>query len=155
MEEYQEFHTKLSLILGNKHKVEELFERPLELQIDASYRIGKSIAVLRNETVIGHLNRHAARTVWIHLKQGNSVQAEVYRSQFDGFQNAIRFSTLTNAYEVGVKVRIFFPDTVDGIRRISGASDAKFFLSYILKNHLNSFPGITRSNCPESLFHLI
>ena len=155
MEEYQEFYTKLSLISGKKRSIDELTGQPIELQIDAAYRIGKSVAVLHKETVIGHLNRYAAKTIWIHLKHGHSVQAEIYNSHFEGFKNAIRYSTLTNASEVGIRIRVYFPDTFDGDCRISGQSDAKLFLAYILKHHLNSFPGITRSNCPPSLVHLI
>ena len=154
MEEYQQFYSKVVLI---KHAVDDftiLEDKMLELQIDVSFTIGKSVAVLHDGRVIGHLARRAAKTVWIHLKCGHKVEARVY-TEINEFKNTICFSNRSKSPEVGIEIRIFFVDVVDGARRISGNNQATSFLGFFVKHHLNSFPGVTQPNCPPSLIHFM
>ena len=155
MEEFQEFFSKIVLISSFEMDLAAITNKNVSLQIDAAYKIGRSIAVLLDEQVIGHLTRSASRSIWMQLKFGHRLEATVYGTLENGFQNKIQFSMLTKSLELGVCIRCFFHDCFDGTRRISGNTDAKLFLAYVLKHRLNCFPGVTVSNCPPSLLHFM
>jgi hypothetical protein len=62
---------------------------------------------------------------------------------------------LTKSQELGIRIRMFFGDSVEDGRHISGNYDAKVFLSHIKEHRLNCFPGVTRKNCPPTVKHLL
>ena len=125
--------------------------KKVDLKIDVAYTIGKSISVLLEGTVIGHLVRHAAKPVWNHLKFNCKIEANIYDKLDNGFNNSICYSSLSKSPEIGIQIHFFFVDSLDGHLHVSGNSDASLFLTYVLKHRLNCFPGVTRSNCPSSL----
>ena len=152
-DEYQEIYSKVILIKSEEMDLNTMIGKSLTLEIDAAYTIGKSIAVLSGGKVIGHLTRYAARPVWIQLHSGCPLTAKIYDQLGNGFKNCIQYSMLTRSFEVGITLQFHFKDALDGGRRISASSDAKFFLSYVLRHRLNCFPGVTLSNCPPELKH--
>ena len=154
MEEYQQFFSKVVLIKTAEVDYASLLEQNLELQVDLAYAIDKSVAVLYKETVIDHLTRNSAKPVSIHLRFGHRIEAHVYK-EVHGFENSICFSTRSKAPELGIRIKIVFKDFIDGGRRVSGMDQAKGFLSYMMKHRINSFPGVTWSNCPPALQYLI
>ena len=130
-------------------------DKSVLLQMDSAYSIGKSVAVLHKEQIIGHLTRYAAKPIWMHLKFGHKVEADVYKKLDNGFENSFCFSSLSKSIEVGIRIRLFFADAYDGNQRISDDHQAKLFLSYIMRHRLNCFPGVTTSNCPLSVEFLV
>ena len=152
MEEFQVMYSKAILIKAIKMDFDSMKNEEVSLEIDAGYTIGKSVAVLFNGQVTGHLTRYAARPIWMHLKGEHKINARIYGQLENGFKNSIRYSPLTKSPEVGIEICIFFVDTFDGSHRISGGSDAKLFLAHIIKHRLNCF---TVSNCPPELKHFI
>ena len=151
MEEFQDIFSKIILINKTESDLNSMIEKEVSLEIDVAYKIGKSVAVLHDGQIIGHLPRFMAKPAWLHLKLSRKLDGRIYQELDNGFQNAICFSALTRSPEVGIRLRFFFEDSVDGNQRISGSSSAKLFLTYALKHRLFSFPGITKSNCPVSL----
>ena len=154
MEEFQQFYSKVVLIKSLALDFSSIKGKNVDLELDLSFNVGKSVAVLSDGNVIGHLTSEAAVPIYIHLRFGYKVEAQVY-DMVSGFANSICYSNRSKAPEVGVQIRLFFADMVDGERRISSNNQAKGFLSYIMEHHINSFPGVTWSNCPPSLQHLI
>ena len=110
------------------------------LAIDEAYTIGKSIAVLINETIIGHLDSLATKVVWRHIRSGTKLTAEVYPN-LGNWRNKAWYSIMTHSFEVGIKVRFCDLNREDG----------KLLLAHIAKKKLNSFPGVAPCNCPEDL----
>ena len=53
MEEYQELYSKIFLIPSKILELNTMTNQKIVLQIDARYRIGKSVAILINDQVIG------------------------------------------------------------------------------------------------------
>ena len=53
-----------TIILYKEVDVKLVMSEPVTLEIDASYTIGKSIAVLHGGNVIEHLAEHEAPLVW-------------------------------------------------------------------------------------------
>ena len=116
----------------------------VSLQIDEAYRIGKSVAVLYDEKVIGHVEKIATPTIWRFLRAGDDLTAQVY----DGvgrWVNERWFSVLTYSFEIGIKIQ--FP-------RLN-REDGKLLLAHITRGKLNSFPGVRTDNCPEDLMPLV
>jgi predicted metal-dependent RNase len=157
MEEYQEFFSRVALIKSSNFDFDfpSLIGKSVQLEIDTAYTIGKSVAVLHGGQIIGHLLRCAAKPVWMHLKSGHRAEATIYKKLDSGFENSVCFSMLTKSQELGIRIRVFFVDSLDGSRHTSGNYDAKVFLSYIKKHRLNCFPGVTRRNCPPTVKDLL
>ena len=116
----------------------------VELEIDAAYTIGKSIAVLKNGSVMGHLERRAARLVWRFLRAGTLIEADVY-VEYRGWRNQPFYSILSHSYEIGVDIRI----------HTSSRDDAKLLLTHITRRKLIGFPGISVLASPENLKPLV
>ena len=155
MEEFQELYTKVILIKSLEMDLSAMKNRDVSLEVDVAYAIGKSVAVILEGQVIGHLPHFVARPVWTHLKFGHRLEATIYDRLDNGFINSVVLSSLSKSPEVGIRIRFFYLDCCDGDRRISGNSDAKFFLAYVLRHRLNSFPGVTVSDCPPALKHFL
>ena len=128
MEEFQEVFSKIILIKNPDLGLKSLVDEDVVLEIDAAYKIGKSVAVLLGDQVIGHIPRFMAKSTWLHLKLGRKLQGKVYGQLDNGFKNSICFSMLSKAQEVGIRLRFFFPDHFDGTKWVSGSTDAKLFL---------------------------
>ena len=120
----------------------------VKLEVDLSYKIGRSIAVLHNEKVIGHLERRAARVVWRHLQSNPAVTltAEVYHG-IGNWKNSQWYSVLSNAFEIGVKV-LFHTESPE---------DSRVLLAHITRKRLHNFPGveIQKRTCPEELRNMV
>ena len=155
MEEFQVLYSKVILKRDIELDLNSMKEQDVRLEIDAAYKIGKSIAVLLNDQVIGHLTHWVAKPVWLHLRHGHKLNGTIYGKLSSGFENAIRFSSFTRSPELGIEIRFYYQDYLDGSLRVSGNSQAKLLLAYIIKHRLNSFPGVTLSNCPPELKHFI
>lgn len=151
MEEYQILLTKVILRNDVEIDLNIMRERDVCLMIDASYTIGKSVAVIYENQVIGHLNQWVSKFVWLHLHVGGKMQGTVYDKLNNGFKNSTCFSTLTMSREIGIQIQFYYRDYMDGVLFISGNSQAKLFLAYAIRHHLTSFPGVTLSNCPPEL----
>jgi hypothetical protein len=67
MEEYQEFFSKV--ILNNSSNIDStsLIGKIVQLEVDTAYTIGKSVAVLFEGVIIGHLTRYAAKPIWMQV----------------------------------------------------------------------------------------
>ena len=126
-EEFQVVFSRVILTSGFEIDLNTLRDQDVTLEVDASYTIGRSVAVLWEGQVIGHLMRQITRPAWIRLQFGYKVQGKIYDC-IGGFKNSVRFSTLSKARELGIEMRFYFCDTNDGVRQITGASDAKLFL---------------------------
>ena len=68
------------------------------LEIDETYTIGKSIAVLKDSVVIGHLERYASRVVCRFLRSCAEVQAHIY-SDIRNRQNQAWYTVLSHSFE--------------------------------------------------------
>ena len=133
--------TKIILLGGVD--IASLFGSTVKLEVDNSYSIGKSVAVLVNEAIIGHLDDLSTRVVSRFLRSGSEISADVYRS-LGNCCNDSWYSVVTYSFEVGCRVR--FPN----LSRLDG----KLLLAHITKWKLNSFPGVAPCNCPEEIRHL-
>ena len=114
------------------------------LEIDESYKIGKSIAVFHDGNIIGHLERETTRLVWRHLRSHSHLAAEIY-THIGSWINKRWFTIMTYSFEIGVKIQ--FTQT--------NREDARFLLAHISRRKLNSFPGIEVDNCPRDLTSLV
>ena len=139
MENYPTLYSKV--ILSKDIDPSILIGNFVHLEVDESYSIGKSVAVLFNEEVIGHLARKSTRTVWRHIRGKTELHADIYKETGTGWKNEAWYSMLTRSFELGVRIRVCYEKR----------DDRKLFLSYITRNQLNSFPGIDFFDCPESL----
>ena len=155
MEEYQVFYSKIILKKDHEMDLNNTSERGVRLEIDVAYTLGKSVAVLHNDNVVGHLPRWAAKPVWRHLQRNGKLEGTIYDELDNGFKNKLCFSTITKSEEIGIQIRFYYHDYVDGNQCISGNSQATMILAYVMKHHLNSFPGVTVSNCPPELRYLL
>ena len=151
MEEFQVVYSTLILHKGGEMDLSTMRDQVIVIQKDASYTIGRSVAVLCNDRVIGHLPRGLARPAWMQLHCGLKLEGTLYHKLDCGFQNSIRYSFRTKAFEVGIALKFFFCDSIDGGVRISGGNEAKSFLAFVLRHRLNTFPGVTLSNWPPEL----
>ena len=151
--EYQEIYSKIILIKQFEMDLNTMKERDVKVEIDEMYRIGKSVAILLDDRIIGHLPPTIAKAAWTHLRHGGKMTATIYDRLDNGFPNSLCYSALSKTTEVGIRIRFFFADSSDAGRKISGTSEAKFFLAYALKHRLNSFPGVTSSNSPPEVKH--
>ena len=120
----------------------KLIGNTVDLEIDQSFKIGHSIAVLFQGTVVGHLERQAARVVWRHLRSkfASPMTAEIYH-QFGTLKNDRWFSAMTHSFEIGV--RITFHGT--------SVEDARLLLAHASRRKLHSFSGVEVDKCPEDL----
>jgi hypothetical protein len=132
------------IILYKEIDVSILTGSAVALQIDASYTIGKSIAVLHRGDVIGHLDRRVAPVVWRFLRSGTELSAEVLQG-IGNWKNERWFSVVTHSFEIGVKIRFF----------LHTREDARLLLIHIARWKLNSFPGVEVENCPTVLLPLV
>ena len=130
------------VILTNGVDVKHLFGTTVQLEADAAYKIGRSVAVLSKGSVIGHLERRAARVVWRHLRSkfASPMTAEIYH-QFGTLKNDRWFSAMTHSFEAGV--RITFHGT--------SVEDARLLLAHASRRKLHSFSGVEVDKCPEDL----
>ena len=108
------------IILMEHCDMAPLLESQVDLEIDLSYTIGKSIAVLKDGTIIGHLDRMATRLVWRFLRSNAQIEAIIY-SQNCGWQLQPWFSILTHSFEMN-------------------REDAKLLLEHVTRRNLNHFP---------------
>ena len=132
------------VVLNDETNATKLFGSNVILEIDRAYTIGKSIAVIREENVIGHLDKSASRVIWRFLRSNSRIVANLYTS-IHGWQNQRSYSALTYSHEIGVKIS--FPDL--------GRSEGKLLLAHVARHKLNCFPGVTPWNCPEALKLLV
>ena len=134
------------IILVRNVDVNSLIGSAVQLEVDVAYKIGRSIAVLHDGKVIGHLEKRAARVVWRHLRSDpvSMLAADIY-SNLGNWKNKQWFSVLSHSYEIGVKVRFL---------KASG-EDRRLLLAHITRKKLNSFAGVERSNCPPNLSSLV
>ena len=137
-------HLYSKIILLGETKITDLTMASLSVEIDKAYTIGKSIAVLHDGTVLGHMDRLSSRVVWRHLSSGTNLTAEVY-PRIGSWENGTWYSAMTRSFEVGIRINFCNLTREDG----------KLLLAHIAKNRLNSFPGIAPSNCPDELKQLL
>ena len=116
----------------------------VKLEIDEGYRIGKSVAVLHDGMVIGHVEKIATPTIWRFLRSGDKLSAEVYKG-VGKWVNERWFSVLTYSFEIGIKIQ--FPKL--------NREDGKLLLAHITRGKLNSFPGVRVDSCPKDLVPLV
>ena len=135
-------HSKVVLIDGENPT--KLFGLDVTLEIDQAYTIGKSIAVVHDENIIGHLDKSASRVIWRFLRSNSKLVANLYTS-INGWKNQRSYSALTFSHEIGVKIS--FPNL--------SRSDGKLLLAHIARHKMNCFPGVTPWNCPEVLKLLV
>ena len=128
------------IILRKEVDAATLIGSIVKLEIDETYTIGKSIAVLKDAVVIGHLERHASRVVWRFLRSGAKVEARIY-SDFRDHQNQAWFIILSHSFEIGVKVQFCNMDR----------EDSKLLLAHFTRKKLLSFPGVSAFfSCPKN-----
>ena len=133
------------IVLVRDVDVAHLFGKDVELEIDAAFKIGRSVAVLSAGTIIGHLERRAARVVWRHLRSSTSpMKGEIY-NHVGSLKNERWFSVLTHSFEVGVKIRF----------HEKCREDARLLLAHIDRKKLNSFAGLEVDKCPADLQSLV
>ena len=142
MEDGPTLFTKV--LLFKEVDVSALIGSAVTLQIDESYKIGKSIAVLYEENVIGHLEREATRVIWRHLRSHSHFAALVY-TRIGSWMNQRRFTIMSYSFEIGIKIK--FTET--------NREDARLLLAHIARKKLNSFPGVEVDNCPHDLARLL
>ena len=111
---------------------------------DLAYTIGKSIAVLKDGNILGHLDRSVSRVVCRHLRSQSNLTAIIY-SRIGVWKNEPWFSILTHSFEIGIKIT--FSD--------KSREDAKLLLAHIAWRKINSFPGVLLLNCPKDLESLV
>jgi hypothetical protein len=143
--EFQEFYTRVVLMKTDAINYNSLIGQMVKVQVDTAYSIGKSIAVLQEDQVIGHLIAQVAKRILRFLKNRHVVQAELY-DECNGWRNWPCYSKQSFSYELGICIKVYFDD--------NGKYDATLLLHHILQNRLNSFPGVTLTNCPLSLSYL-
>ena len=66
MEEFQVLYTKVILRRDVEMDLNNMREREVRLEIDAAYKIGKSVAVILEDQIVGHLTRWVAKPAWLH-----------------------------------------------------------------------------------------
>jgi hypothetical protein len=119
-----------------------LIGKVVKVEIDQSYTIGRSIAVLHDDTVIGHLSVRATPNVWRHLRANTEeLHADIYEGTEDGWRNEPWCNMMTGRFELGIRIRVCYQSRDDG----------KLFLAHLTTNKLNTFPGLTHCDCPKSL----
>ena len=116
----------------------------VQVEIDEAYTIGKSVAVLKDAVVIGHLERHSARVVWRFLRSGSLVQTSIYLD-IRNHQNVAYYSIIKRSWEIGVKIR-FCKMTRE---------DSKLLMAHFTRRKMVCFPGIFIPQCPENLKELV
>ena len=128
-----------------RHDAEpSMLHGPVALEIEESYKIGKSVAVLKQGIVLGHLEMAATRVVWRFLRSGSPLSTEIYGG-IGKWTNERWFSSMTFCFEIGVKIRF------SGMNRENG----KLLLAHIARKRMNTFPGVEVDKCPEELVTLI
>ena len=128
------------MILRHDVEISTFLGKEVILQIDEAYTIGKSIAVIFDENVIGHVDRSARRVVWRFLRSKSKLQANVY-VRVGEWCNQSCLSVVTHSQEIGLRIR--FNDL--------NRSDAKFLLAHFTRKRMYSFPGVGVMNCPDVL----
>jgi hypothetical protein len=53
----------------------------VEIEVDITYTIGKSVDVLHGGQIIGHLLRYAAKPIWMYLKSGHRAEVKSRRQK--------------------------------------------------------------------------
>ena len=91
------------IVLMEECDISPLLDKEVTLEIDMSYTIGRSIAVLKDGTIIGHLDRMVTRVVWRYLRSGAPLKAKVY-TEVCGWRNKPWFCILTHSFEIGVQI---------------------------------------------------
>ena len=132
------------VLLYKEVDVSTLVGSTVTLEIDESYKIGKSVAVLHEGNIIGHLERKTTRLVWRHLRSGFHLAAEIYK-RIGNWMNERWFTIMTYSFKIKVKIQ-FWQITRD---------DGRFLLAHITRKNLNSFPGVEVDNIPGDLSSLI
>lgn len=132
------------VVLLKDVEVPPLFGSTVTLEIDAAYTIGKSIAVLKDETIIGHVDKRAVRVVKRFINTGAKLEAEIYQ-KIGTWENEAWYSIVTHSFEVGVRVRF----------REMSREDGKLLLAHITKRKLNACPGVMTRKCPKELKPLV
>ena len=125
---------------------QSLIGASVEVEVDQSLRIGHSIAVLDKGTVIGHLERRAARVIWRHLRSDpvTPITAEIYPA-VGKRKNERWFSAMSHSFEIGIKIDF----------HVQSQEDARLLLAHITRKKLHSFAGVEVDNCPEELKSLV
>ena len=121
MDEYPVLFTKIVLIKDRINPA-NLNGKKVFLEIDQAYTIGKSIVVIYDEVVVGHLPRESTKTVWCHLRTGTKLSIDVYKGTIEnGWKNEPWFSMQTRSFEIGIRVQF----------QISSREDSKLFVAYV------------------------
>ena len=128
------------VILQRGVEAAPLLGTEVALEIDQAFKIGKSIAVLANQTIVGHLDKLATRVVWRHLRAGTKLRAEIYPG-LGNWVNHSWYSIMSHSFEIGVKIQFCNLSREEG----------KLLLAHVSEHMLNSFPGVAPGNCPEDL----
>ena len=128
------------VLIFKEVEVSSLFGSRVALEIDESYKIGKSVAVLHKGNVIGHLEKGTTRMISRHLRSGSCLEAVIYRN-VGSCINKRWFSIMSYSFEIGVKIQFTETTREDGI----------LILAHITKKKLNSFPAVEVDNCPIDL----
>ena len=134
------------VILIHDVDVKNMVDAAVKLEIDLGYKIGRSIAVLFEGNVIGHLERRAARVVWRHLHSDSVslITAKIYKG-VDQWKNERWFSVLSHAFEIGIKIQFHDQDK----------ENTRLLQAHITRRKLNSFAGVETDNCPEELTSMV
>ena len=137
-------HTKVVLV--RDVDAASIIGKDVELQVDAAYKIGRSVAVLFEGNIIGHLERRAARVVWRHLRSdpASPMRGEIYKT-LGSLKNERWFSVLSHSFEIGVKVPF----------HQKSREDARMLLAHIARRKLNSFAGVEVDKCPTDLLSMV
>ena len=128
------------VLLFKEIDVSPLIGSIVTLEIDASYGIGKSVAVLHEGNVIGHLEKRTTRLVWRHLRSGCPMEAVIYQHA-GSWINKRWFSIISYSFEIGVKIQFTQKTREDGM----------LLLAHIAEKKLNSFSGVEVDNVPADL----
>ena len=92
------------VLIYKEINVSSLIGSIVTLEIDESFKVGKSVAILHEGNVIGHLEKGTTKLVWRHLRSGSILEAVIYRHA-GSWPNQRWFSIMTYSFEIGVKIQ--------------------------------------------------
>ena len=132
------------IVLRKEVEAATLIKAEVKLEIDSAYTIGKSVAVLKDGMIVGHLERRTTCVVWRFLRSGSKLAANIYKD-VRGYKNEAWFSIISHTMELGVKIQFCE----------MSREDSKLLVAHFTKRRLFSFSGVTAYQCPESLKPLV
>ena len=114
----------------------------LNLELDPEW-YEASVAVYKNDLLVGHIAREIARLVANFLTFNGRIFPVIY-DEIGGVTNKPVWSLRAGGLEIGT-VLYFDCNT---------ATEAKDLERHFLKNHCHYVPQVTKQNCPEELKYL-